>query len=122
INWYVLLWCAIGMLAYTAIGNVFHPGSLSLEPPHTVRGWFYVAWLAIVPGIGALVMMVYSSKWVGATPTAILGALEPLTAVVIGIFVFGEPFSSRLALGIALVLSAVVLVAWGKELTRRFKV
>lgn len=122
INWYVLLWCAVGMLVYTAIGNAFHPGTLPLALPHTVRSWFFVAWLAVVPGIGALVMMVYSSKWVGATPTAILGALEPLTAVVIGIFVFSEPFSGRLALGIVLILVAVVLVAWGKELARRFKV
>ena len=122
INWYVLLWCALGMLAYTAVGNAVRPGSLPLALPATARGWFFVAWLAVVPGIGALVMTVYSSKWVGATPTAILGALEPLTAVVLGVTLFGEPISARLAVGIALILVSVALVAWGKELARKFKV
>ena len=56
--------------------------------------------------------MVYASKYVGATPTAILGALEPLTAVLIGIFVFDEAFGVRLAIGIVLILSAVVITAY----------
>ena len=110
INWYVLLWCAIGMLIYTWIGNNVNPDSMPLLFPQTVKAWFYVVWLAIIPGIAALVMMTYSSKYIGATPTAILGALEPLTAVIIGIFAFGEIFTGRLAVGIVLILSSVILV------------
>lgn len=121
LNTYVLLWCALGMLVYTAIGNLAHPGSMPLLLPHTARSWFYVCWLAVVPGIAALVLMVYSSKYVGATPTAILGALEPLTAVIIGIFVFNEPFTPRLALGIVLTIGAVILIVTGKELTQKMK-
>ena len=76
--------------------------------------WLWVSWLAVVPAIMALVMMVYAAKYLGSTPTAILGALEPTTAVLIGVFVFAEPFSSRLLLGIVLVLAAVTLVVLGK--------
>lgn len=104
INFYVLLYCTLGMLVYSLIAG------LSLTLPQNATSWFYVGWLAIVPAIFALVLMVYAAKYVGSTATAILGALEPLTAVLIGIFVFGEPFTLNLALGIILILGAVVVI------------
>ena len=70
-----------------------------------------------MPATLSLVLMVYASKYVGATPTAILGALEPLTAVLIGIFVFNEPFGLHLAIGIALILSAVIITAYSPKPT-----
>ena len=54
--------------------------------------------------------MTYSSRLLGATPTAILGALEPLTAVAVGVLAFHEAVTLRMTLGLALVLSAVVAV------------
>jgi drug/metabolite transporter (DMT)-like permease len=63
----------------------------------------------------ALVMMVYAAKYLGSTPTAILGALEPTTAVLIGVLVFSEPFTLRLLFGIVLILAAVVLVVLAKD-------
>ena len=82
-----------------------------LQVPTNATSWFYVGWLAIVPAILALVMMVYAAKYIGSTPTAIMGALEPLTAVLIGVFLFGEVFTIRLAFGIILIFSAVVIIA-----------
>ena len=108
INFYVLFYCALGNLVY---------GLLTGQPlmlPPTPTACFWVGWLAVVPAIMALVMMVYAAKYLGSTPTAILGALEPTTAVLIGVFVFSEPFSPRLFLGIVLVLAAVTLVVLAK--------
>lgn len=104
INFYVLLYCTLGMLVYSLIAG------LPLTLPQNATSWFYVGWLAIVPAIFALVLMVYAAKYVGSTATAILGALEPLTAVLIGIFVFNEPFTLNLAIGIILILGAVVVI------------
>lgn len=104
INFYVLLYCALGMVVYSLIAG------LPLTLPQNATSWFYVGWLAIVPAIFALVLMVYAAKYVGSTATAILGALEPLTAVLIGIFVFNEPFTLNLAIGIVLILGAVVVI------------
>lgn len=108
INFYVLLCCALGMVIYSMIAG------LPLTLPKTAVSWFYVGWLAIVPAIMALTLMVYAAKWVGSTATAILGALEPLTAVLIGILLFNEPFSLHLAIGIILVLASVIIVALKK--------
>ncbi|MBR3572954.1 MAG: DMT family transporter [Bacteroidales bacterium] len=108
INFYVLLYCTLGMVVYSLIAG------LPLTLPQNATSWFYVGWLAVVPAIFALVLMVYAAKYVGSTATAILGALEPLTAVLIGIFVFSEPFTLNLAIGIALILGAVIIIAKGK--------
>lgn len=105
INFYVLIYCALGNLLFALLSGE------GLQIPHNATCWFYVGWLAIVPAILALVMMVYAAKYLGSTPTAIMGALEPLTAVLIGIFIFGEPFSLHLAAGIVLILGAVILIA-----------
>lgn len=106
INFYVVLYCAVGMAVFAWLSGQ------PLRLPHNAVSWFYASWLAVVPATLSLVLMVYASKYVGATPTAILGALEPLTAVLIGIFVFNEPFGTRLAIGIVLILSAVVITAY----------
>ena len=52
---------------------------------------------------------------VGATPTAIMGALEPLTAVAIGVLLFGESLTLRLMAGIVLILLAVMVIVLGKN-------
>ena len=84
---------------------------------HGSTAIFYVIWQSIIPTIGPLVFMVYAAKYVGSTTTAILGALEPLTAVMIGIMVFHEAFGFRLALGIGLILAGVVLIVVRKTPT-----
>lgn len=109
INFFVLFYCAIGMLIYS-----FASGE-PLTLPQNGTSWFYVGWLAFVPAIMALVLLVYAAKYIGSTTTAILGALEPLTAVLIGIFVFGESFTATLAVGIVLILMAVTIIVTKKR-------
>ena len=104
INFYVLFYCALGMLVYSFLAGE------PLMLPQNATSWFYVGWLAVVPAIMALTLMVYAAKLVGSTATAILGALEPLTAVLIGVFVFGEDFSLNLLIGIVLILVAVTMI------------
>lgn len=108
INFYVVLICALGNLVMTMVNG-------GLQVPATMTSWFYVGWLAVVPAILALVMMVYAAKYIGSTPTAIMGALEPTTAVLIGIFLFGELFTLRLAIGIVLIFTSVIIIALKKN-------
>ncbi|MEO4800188.1 EamA/RhaT family transporter, partial [Bacteroides uniformis] len=44
------------------------------------------------------------------TLTSIFGALEPLTAVVIGCLIFNESFTPASAIGMALIITAVTVV------------
>ena len=72
--------------------------------------------LALIPTVVSLVLMTVAVHAIGSTPTAVMGALEPRTAVVIGVTIFGELFTARLAAGIGLILLAVTLIVAGKSL------
>ena len=114
LTFYVLLICMLSLLAYS-----FTSPHLHLMLPPSPRAWFFACWLGLVPTVLSLVLMTVAVHEVGATPTAIMGALEPLTAVAIGVTVFGESFTPRLAVGIVLILSAVLLIVLGKTLHLR---
>lgn len=70
----------------------------------------HIILIALLPTIVSLVTMTMAIHYIGSTITAILGALEPLTALVIGVLVFDEQMSWRIALGILLILSAVTII------------
>ncbi|MBO5602381.1 MAG: DMT family transporter [Prevotella sp.] len=110
LTFYVLLICMMSLLVYS-----FTSPDLHLMMPPSPRAWFFACWLGLVPTVLSLVLMTVAVHEVGATPTAIMGALEPLTAVAIGVLVFGESFTLRLAVGIVLILSAVLLIVLGKN-------
>jgi len=110
LTFYVLLICTLSLLAYS-----FTSPDLHLMLPPSPRAWFYACWLGLVPTVLSLVLMTIAVHEVGATPTAIMGALEPLTAVAIGVMVFGESLTYRLVFGIVLILSAVLLIVLGKR-------
>lgn len=77
--------------------------------------WLWGIQLALLPTVLSLFLINVAIKSIGATPTAIMGALEPLTAVVISCTLFGEEFTFRLAMGIMLILTAVMLVIIKKK-------
>ena len=57
--------------------------------------------------------MAISIDKIGATPTAILGVLEPVTGVLIGLLMYGEKLTVYSTLGMVLIFSAVMLVIAG---------
>lgn len=118
LTFYVLFF---GML--TVLTNSFITG-LHIQMLTTPRMWSCALMLALLPTVFSLVLMTISVHETGSTPTAVMGALEPLTAVVIGVAVFGEQLTPRLATGIVLILTAVIMIIAGKSLfqTRVFSV
>lgn len=77
--------------------------------PDTVS-WLNVLGLAILPTAIATITLAASTKAVGATKTSVLGILEPLTAIFIGTIVFHEPFTIHVAIGVALILFAILFM------------
>ena len=112
-TFYVMLTCVFLLLAYS-----FTSPELHLQVPPTITDWLYACWLGLVPTILSLVLMTIAVREIGATPTAVMGALEPLTAVAIGVIMFGEMFTTRLMIGIVLILVAVMIIILGKNLKR----
>lgn len=105
----VPLTCSVmGIGAVLFIIGGFFTGGIRIETdPHI---WLYIAGLGLVATVISNISLVQGIKLAGPTLASIMGAMEPLTAVVIGIFVFGETFSWHTAVGIVLILFAVLLV------------
>ena len=114
VTFYAMLVCEVTLVLYS-----FTSPDLYLHALPSARAWAYACWLGLVPTVLSLVLMTVAVNHVGATPTAILGALEPLTAVAIGVMVFGETLTLRLVVGIVFILAAVMLVVLGKDLHLR---
>ena len=113
-NFYVMLFSTLTACVYSLLGG----GENSIVLLHSSTAWGWAVWLAWVPTVLSLVFMLVAVQEIGSTPTAILGALEPLTAVVIGVSLFGESLTPRVVIGIVLILSGVVLIIGGKSLNR----
>lgn len=75
-----------------------------------------VVMLAVAPTVISNITLLLAVRNIGGTLTSILGALEPVTAVCIGALVFGEAFTFGEAVGIALILVAVVLVILNRSI------
>ena len=66
--------------------------------------------LALIPTVVSNLALVRAVKSIGSTLTSVLGAMEPVTAVCVGIFLFGEAFTTSVAVGIALIIAAVLVI------------
>lgn len=92
---------------YFILGGLF-TGGIRLET-HGLT-WLYILGLALPATAVSNMTLVQAIKRIGPTLTSIFGAMEPLTAVVIGVAVFGEPFTGRGAAGMLLIVAAVSIV------------
>lgn len=104
----VLTCCVMAFGALFFIAGGLLTGGVRLETdPHT---WLYILGVAIPATAVSNMALVQAIKSIGPTLTSIFGAMEPLTAVVIGVWVFAEPFTAKGAAGILLIVAAVSVV------------
>ena len=81
--------------------------------------WLIILGLALPATAISNITLVRAIKYAGPTLTSILGAMEPLTAVVIGVFVFKVLFTLNSAIVIILILLAVSVVIFRKQKNER---
>ncbi|MPS64364.1 MAG: EamA/RhaT family transporter [Chryseobacterium sp.] len=75
----------------------------------SVNTFFNFLIFAFLTTVISSLCLVYAIKDIGSTPAAILGALEPVIAVLISVLLFHEKFTFNLFLGIILILIGVIL-------------
>ena len=78
--------------------------------------WLDAVGMALFPTAISLLCTSAAIQRIGSTPVAILGALEPVTAVAFAVLIFNERLTVRLALGMMLVIAAVTLIIAGGRL------
>ena len=89
----------------------------SLRVVDTWYLWGNLVALAVFPTAISFLCTTQAIQYIGSTPTAILGALEPLTAVFFGVMIFGEPFTPRVGCGIMMIVFAVTIIVAGSNVT-----
>ena len=110
LSFYVMLF---GLIVY--IVNLKFCTTLQMLP--SLKAWLFAIGLALFPTIISLETITIAIQLIGSTNTAILGALEPLTAIFFGIVFFHEQLTLRISFGIILILFGVFLI-----ISRKMKV
>ena len=112
-----MLFAALGMLVLALAAGQF-------QRVPDIHSDINLTLLALVCTVLSNMTLVYAVQRLGSTLTSVLGAMESVTAVTVGVWVFGEKFTSSVAMGVAVIILAVLVVILAPYLTpffRRFK-
>lgn len=108
---YVLLWGCVVFIVMIPMGS-------PLSLPTKATGWLNLAALAIIPTLFSLACTTRAIQLIGSTPTAILGALEPVSAVILSVLVLGQTITTRDIWGGILIILATTLVIADKSVDK----
>lgn len=105
---------------YTAIFSslylfIFGVISENLVFKMTFTGWFYTILVAMFVSFLANTFVTLGVKYVGPTVTSIVGLLEPITSIVLGMIFLDEPITLRNTIACALIFLGVLIVILAKE-------
>ncbi len=114
-----LLFFLKALISDASIPGSYIVGGLQTLPSLYALG--SIVLLAILPTVVSNIALVRAISYVGGTMTSILGAMEPVTAVFIGVVVFGEVLTFDIVMGILLILIAVSLIILSKPIQHRFR-
>ena len=110
VTFYVLLF---GLSLFVA--RLLYSGVLNT--PDQWYLWANLLALAVFPTAISFLCTTGAIQYIGSTPTAILGALEPVTAIFFGIAVFVESLTVRESFGLVMIIVAVTFVIAGGNIT-----
>lgn len=95
------VYALVNALCSNSLQWIYHPSQL-----------FLVSMLALITAVFSNLTLILCIKAIGSTMAAILGVMEPLTAVIIGIIVFNEPFTPSLLIGVLLIIFSVIIAVF----------
>ncbi len=78
--------------------------------------WVNLLGLALLPTIVSTASLAVASRNIGATKASVLGVFEPITAILVGTMMFGEPLTTNIVVGISI---AIVSVTFMIAVTKR---
>lgn len=108
VTFYVLVF---GMTLF--IGCFASGTELTLPPSGQWYLWGNLVALAVLPTAISFLCTTAAIQRIGSTATAILGALEPVTAIFFGVMVYNEVLTPRICVGLLLIILAVTGVVAG---------
>ena len=88
-----------------------------IDPIDTHNQLINLFLLGLVPTAISNVTLIISLKQISSTMAAVLGAFEPMTAMCVGILLFGEPLTLPIVIGFVLIIASVLILVLSKRKT-----
>ncbi len=74
-------------------------------------GWIMSVIVSLLAGLGGVSLYQIGIKTIGSQDTSILSTFEPITSIILSVLILNEPFGIKTAIGVALIIMAVILVS-----------
>ena len=101
-------WIMMLSAVYFIAGGLITEGSISIVTDG--RSWLYILGLGLWATMVSNFTGVKAVRRIGPTLTSILGALQPLTAVILGALFLDEHLGLKAIAGILLIMAAVIII------------
>ena len=102
VSFYSMIFASLFFLVKTLVlGNSVTIPSLEIGTHLTL--------FALITTALSVVSLVYAIKYIGSTPTAIMGSVEPVVAVMISVGLFDETLTFSLIAGVIIIISGVLI-------------
>lgn len=111
LSFYCCIFSGISLFLFGAIMGYRFSGVMNSG------AWVYILGTALFVSLLGNAMIPAAVNRVGPTVTGIVGIFEPVTSVLMGALLLGEPFGLRSMIGAILVLGAAILLALEKSET-----
>ncbi|WP_352418341.1 DMT family transporter [Proteiniborus sp.] len=108
ITFYICVINAIFMFIFATLTN-------QITFKLTLDAWIYTFVIAILNSLGAVNLLQLGIKYIGASTAAILCTFEPITSVILGIFLLNEEKSMNVVIGCLFVIAAVIILSLPKK-------
>ncbi len=103
ISFYLFAYCAFFACIYSMVTD-----QLVLADSSFV--WLFLGLSALVTAVLPNILLMSAIKKIGSVLATILGVMDPITAVIVGVLVFGETMNIYIVSGIIIVLVSVMLI------------
>ena len=104
-----------------AVGAIVFWGKISFSDTAIITGittsndWLNLIGLALLPTIVSTATLAIATRNIGATKASVLGVFEPITAILIGTLMFGEPLTTNIIAGIGIAIVAVTFMIYATK-------
>ena len=98
------------------VGAIVFLGKIALSSTAITAGieggaaWLNLIGLALLPTVVSTASLAIATRNIGATKASVLGVFEPITAILVGTVMFGEPLTTNIMLGICIAIMAVTFM------------
>lgn len=96
--------------AFVFLGKIAFYDTVITAGITTGGDWLNLVGLALLPTIVSTATLAIATRNIGATKASVLGVFEPITAILVGTLMLGEPLTTNIIIGIAIAIVAVTFM------------